>query len=73
MAAAKIGRGVVARGHTVMVDGAPVTAGEPVSLPSDEIESLVKAGFLVDAKAPEIERSNGPKLVSDGPSVKQVA
>lgn len=73
-ATVEMAEGVVARGHTVIVDGALKGPGEKIVVSAVDARSLLETGYLVDPKATEIPVQKGPKLIpSDGPSMVRLA
>ena len=56
-------RATVARRKSVDIDGILYGPGEPVTLPANEVASLIAKGFLVDPDADDVVVAN------DGPSI----
>lgn len=74
VATVEMAEGVVARGRTVIVDGARKGPGEKIVVSAVDAKSLRETGFLVDPKAADVPVQKGPKLIpSDGPSMVRLA
>jgi hypothetical protein len=59
-AQAKLAKGTVARGRTVLTEAGRKGPGDTVELPERDILDLTVAGFLVDETAQEVPEASGP-------------
>ena len=69
----KTTKAVVAKGRTVATPDGSFGPGEEVTLPVVEIGPMRKSGFLVDPRAKDLPRGEGPVFKSEGQGIGQVA
>lgn len=68
-----MGKAIVAKGRTISTLDGYFGPGQEVALPSAEIGRLRNLGYLVDPKAKEVARDNGPTFTAqEGSSTKVI-